>query len=504
MKRVLLLNPPADPPVSRDYYCGHFTKGRYYWPQLDLLVTSGILSGQFDVQVLDAVVERLAPDETLARIAALAPDAVVAVTAAVSWSGDMAFLSRLNGTAENAPSTREPRQNLGLQEQAGRFAAPMEGETPSSRFSDRSNEKRQLPILVSGDYARAEPAAVLAQNPAVGAVILDFTENDAGAFLAGERGAGLRNIYTRADRGAPRIEGSRVFRYPTPRHELFPLKRYYAPQSLHHPSVPLLTDFGCPFTCDFCFMERVKHRLRDMDNVTEELVKLRELGIRELYPSDQSFGSHAAHAREVCEAIREVGRGRFTWAASMRVDAADPGLLQTMREAGCHTLLFGVETPSQEVLDAHRKRTTVDGIQAAFALARGMGFRRLAHFIIGLTGEDEASLGRLVEFAIALDPDIAAFNVAAPAWNTSFGDHVRDEHWQLGEGVEIAGPDAAPVWEQPGLPIQTILRMRDEAVRRFYMRPGYVVKQLTRVRSTYQLRTLFREGIGMLTRRLKI
>ena len=458
MKRVLLLNPPADPPVSRDYYCGHFTKGRYDWPPLDLLVMSGVLSGPFEVHVLDAVVEKLNPDEAHARIDALRPDAVVALTAAVSWTSDMAFLARLT-------------------------------------------EESPTPLLISGDYARAEPEAVLAQQPFIEAVILDFTENDASAFLAGERGPGLRNLYTRAHSGAPEINGSRTFRYPTPRHELFPLKRYRMPQSLHHPAVPMLTDFGCPFACDFCFMERVKHRLRDMENGAEELAALRTLGIRELFLSDQSFGSHAAHAREVCQTLRAVGRGRFTWAASMRVDAARPDLLQLMREAGCHTLMLGVETATQEVLDDHRKGTTTDQIRCAFAVARSMGFRTLAHFMIGLTGEDEESLERLVEFAIALDPDIASFNIAAPAWNTSFGDRVRGEGWRRAEGVEIAGSAAAPVWEQPGLPVDTIVRLRDEAVRRFYMRPGYILKQLARVRSTYQLRTLFREGIGMLGNR---
>jgi radical SAM superfamily enzyme YgiQ (UPF0313 family) len=460
MKRVLLLNPPADPPVARDYYCGHFTKGRYYWPPLDLLVMSGILSGQFEVQVLDAVVERLAPDEARARIAALSPDAVLALTAAVSWSDDMAFLSRLQA-------------------------------------------ERPLPMLISGDYARAEPEAVLAHGAGIEGVLLDFTENDAGAFLAGERGPGLRHVYTRADSGAPRFEGAGVFRYPTPRHKLFPLKRYAMPLSLHHPAVPILTDFGCPFACDFCFMERVQHKLRDVDSVVAELVTLRELGIRELFLADQSFGSHGAHAREVCRVIREVGRGRFTWTASMRADAADPDLLQALRKAGCHTLMLGVETPSQEVLDAHRKRMTTEQVREAFALARSAGFRTLAHFILGLTGENEASLERLVEFAIALDPDVASFNVAAPVWNTSFGDRVREKGWLLAGGVEIAGPGAAPVWEQPELPVRTVLRLRDEAVRRFYMRPGYIMKQLTRVRSTYQLRTLFREGLGMLRNRLQ-
>ena len=87
----------------------------------------------------------------------------------------------------------------------------------------------------------------------------------------------------------------------------------------------------------------------------------------------------------------------------------DP-LERAMRRAGCHTLMFGVETPTAAVLDSHHKGTTPARVREAFGLARRLKFRTLAHFIVGLEGEDEDSLARLVDFAIELDPDIASFN----------------------------------------------------------------------------------------------
>ncbi len=459
MKRVLLLNPPSDPPVSRDYYCGHFTKGRYYWPQLDLLIISGMLAREFQVSVADAVVESLDAEAAQSHVEAANPDAVVAVVAAVSWSSDMEFLSNLKA-------------------------------------------RLNIPVIVSGDYPRAEPRAVLEGNSCIDAIMLDFTENDLCVLLKDGPASGLRNLYTRSDSGEPSHEGSGNFSYPVPLHELFNLKRYFMPQSLRHPAATILTDFGCPFACDFCFMERVKHRLRDINNVTEELAHLHESGIRELFLADQSFGSRREHALKVCGAIHEVGKGRFSWTASMRVDAVDGDLLRAMREAGCHTLMFGVETPSQEVLDAHRKQATTGQVEEAFVMAKRMGFRTLAHFILGLTGEDEGSLKRLIDFAVKLDPDIASFNVAAPAWNTSFGERVRGKHWLLGKGVEIAAPDGSPVWEHPRLSRESLLRLRDEAISRFYKRPSYILRQLARVRSSYQLRVLFREGMSILNNRI--
>ena len=97
MKRVLLLNPPASPPVMRDYYCGHVAKGRYCWPPVDLLALSGSLAQRFDVSVLDAIAENLTEREALNRLSQLRPDAVISLAAAISWTPDMRFLAEAHG-----------------------------------------------------------------------------------------------------------------------------------------------------------------------------------------------------------------------------------------------------------------------------------------------------------------------------------------------------------------------------------------------------------------------
>lgn len=453
--KVLLLNPPSPEPVSRDYYCGHIAKGRSCWPALDLVVLSGALHAEFDVQVLDAVAEGLGAPQALDRIRAFAPEAVVAVVAAVSWSNDMAFLSAVKA-------------------QGG------------------------ARIAVSGDYPLAKPLEALAGSPCLDAVILDFTECELPAYLAG-RGAGpWKNLVTRADPRVLPVVRTAGYRLAVPRHDLFPLRRYHLPTIRHHPFALLATDYGCAYRCRFCFLERVRHKNRDIDNVAEELEFIRGLGIRELVLEDASFGSDRAHAEQVCRVIRDVGGGRFTWVASMRVDAMEETLLRAMKAAGAHRILIGVETPNDAVLERFHKGTSRAQILAAFALARRVGLRTLAHFIVGLAGEDRESLDALIAFSVRLRPDIASFNVAAPAWNTSFRDEVVREHRLRHGGVEIAAVGAYPAWESAQLPAAEVWRMRNLALRRFYLRPSYLLGRMAAVRSGYECRTLLREGASMI------
>jgi len=61
--KVLLLNPPGDKLYLRDEYCSAVSKADYYWPPIDLLVLSGILSDKYEVEVIDAIVEKLSPEK---------------------------------------------------------------------------------------------------------------------------------------------------------------------------------------------------------------------------------------------------------------------------------------------------------------------------------------------------------------------------------------------------------------------------------------------------------
>jgi len=53
----------GDQLYARDKYCTSVSKAVYYWPQVDLILLSGILKNNFDIFVIDAIVEKFDEDK---------------------------------------------------------------------------------------------------------------------------------------------------------------------------------------------------------------------------------------------------------------------------------------------------------------------------------------------------------------------------------------------------------------------------------------------------------
>ncbi|MEE9197578.1 MAG: hypothetical protein V3U45_05500 [bacterium] len=85
---VLLLNPPGNQRIMRDYFCSKVSKASYYYHPVDLLFLSGWLGDHYHVRVLDSVVQGLSPRATVAYVKSLRPAAVVALTSAPSFVED--------------------------------------------------------------------------------------------------------------------------------------------------------------------------------------------------------------------------------------------------------------------------------------------------------------------------------------------------------------------------------------------------------------------------------
>jgi radical SAM superfamily enzyme YgiQ (UPF0313 family) len=451
---VLFLNPPGATRVIRDTFCGMPAKGRYLWPNLDLLVLSGFVDeSAFELVVIDAMVEEMSSAETLRRATECRPKLVVSATSAITWTADMEFLSQLKA---------------------------------------RTNAT----ILVTGDYPTGAPEAALRDHADLDGVILDYSDCDLLTVATSGPEAGLRNIFTRLD-AAPTKAPGRKFDMPVPRHELFPLHRYHLPQGMYHPVTLLATDFGCAYSCSFCVCERFSYKRRTLDNLSAELDKIRSLGIREFRIMDVIFGTVKSHALAVCDALASFDPP-FSWSCEMRCDAIDEELLVRMKQVGCHTIMMGVESASDEILEKHRKGIKRADVERAFALARKVGLRTVGYFIIGLPGDTYETIDRTIQFAIDLDPDFASFSAATPTWNTSMRDEIVENGWLTASGVETVAKDFDPLWKPPVVSREDLTRLRGQAMRRFYLRPGFIVRHLRSIRTRYQLSNFVRESVGML------
>jgi len=456
--RILLLNPPSERVVIRDYFCSKTTKSNYLFQPVDLVVLSGWLADDHELSVLDCVAERTTAAEAAARISKLQLDVVVALVGSVSWEEDRVFLRALAARGQR--------------------------------------------VIAIGDVLHEAPADRLAEESWLEAILDDFACDSLSRYLAGER-EGLAGMSVRdADDGVVTLPASREkhYRMPRPRHELFPSRGYHFSFARREPFATLLTDYGCPYPCSFCVIATLPFRTRPVEDVLEELDHLRERGVHELFFMDQTFGVQRERALELCAAFAE--RGDLSWTAYTRPDLADEELLGAMRTAGCHTIMMGVESADDELLALYRKGYRASEVSAAFGCARALGLRTVGTFIIGLPEETEDSLRATLELAIALDMDFLSLNVAVPRFGTPF----------RARAIELGLADATDlVMDQGGadafLPTRTMdrvrmLELKKRMVRRFYLRPGYLLRRLAAVRSWHELKGQLREGVALLSRNI--
>ena len=183
---------------------------------------------------------------------------------------------------------------------------------------------------------------------------------------------------------------------PFPARHLLPLGRYRA---LKMP-VSMTTSRGCPFKCIFCVgrkMVGAKVRYRSPENVVDELEYLSTLNFHQINIADDVFTASKRHCLAVCNEIMRRNI-RTKWSAFARVDTVSREVLDKMKEAGCTTLSFGVETGNRDILKTIKKGITLEQVVAAVKMCKDSGITPHTSFILGLPGETPETLKETVDF----------------------------------------------------------------------------------------------------------
>lgn len=455
--RVLLLNPPGERIYIRDYFCSKTTKSNYLYQPIDLVMMSGTLASEHDVQVMDCIAEGLSAEAAHQRIARWDPQVIISLVGSVSWEEDRIFLAD-----EHARGRR---------------------------------------ILASGDILREDSVTRLAEEPWLEAAIMAFATADPIHYLRGDV-ANIEDMTLRGPDGQPRrhnpVPQRGSYSLPMPRHDLFPTRGYRFSFARRPGFATLLTDWGCPYPCTFCVMGTLGFKTRAVDAVLEEIDALRAAGRRELFFLDQTFGVVKDRGLALCDAL--AARGDLSWTAYTRPDVATDAMLEAMKRGGCHTVIMGVESPDDAQLRAYRKGYTTDVVREAFRRARRHRLRTVGTFVIGHPDEGPDTLERTLRYAIELDMDYMSLNMAVPRFGTPFRREI------LAAGLASAGD---LVMDQGGadafldtrhLDRAAMLRAKQRMIRRFYLRPRYLARRLSGVGSLYELRAQVREGLALLRR----
>ncbi|MEI7435379.1 MAG: B12-binding domain-containing radical SAM protein [bacterium] len=447
--KVLLHNPPGKNLYIRDYFCSKVSQADNLPHPIDLVMLSGILNHEHEISMLDAIAKPETPEHVLEKVRSIAPDVIVMLVGSVSLREDLEWLVRLKA------------------------------EFPA------------IKVIGIGDVFRENGDRYLRENPALDAVLLDFTTDDLVWYLRGDL-AQVPNMIVRLPDGGiaggtpAMVKGS--FEVPVPRHDLF--LPYHYRHSLIRGSrfATTLTDYGCPYPCTFCLMHELGYKWRPAENVMEELRYLKQLGVSEVFFYSQTFGAQKAAAHELCEAMIREQLG-FGWVCFSRVDVATPEFLDLMKKAGCHGIIFGIESGSNEILRRYRKQYTVEQILETTDHCRCIGIETTGTFILGLPHEDETTMRDTIRLLKRVKLDYAGINVAVPRVGTALRDEAIAENL-VGEDHKIMDQSGTTIsMPTKHLTIEQVAQYRRQAIRTFYFRPGYVVRRLMKTRPVDLLKT---------------
>jgi anaerobic magnesium-protoporphyrin IX monomethyl ester cyclase len=208
-------------------------------------------------------------------------------------------------------------------------------------------------------------------------------------------------------------------RWPFPDRESLPLE-FIESMPLDVPAVlsmerftTMQTSRGCPWPCVFCdipMFNEGKWRARSPQHVVEEFKHLQAQGYGCVYFVDDHFLLQPKRIQAICNGIQDAGV-TIQWGCEGRVDSVAQHLFPAMAKAHCRTIMFGVESGSQKVLDRLQKDQTLAEVETAVINAKQAGVE-IVHgfFVVGNPDETVEDMRATFTFASKLPLDTFAFN----------------------------------------------------------------------------------------------
>lgn len=447
--RTLLVNPP---PIEGERF---IREGRCMqsvnswaaiWPPLTLGILASLARARGDVDLFDGNVEDgYDLDRTVERAVAFEPDVIVVNTSFPSIEGDAACAAALKAACPEAT------------------------------------------IVGFGVFFTLLDQKALEACPAFDVGITGEPERTFEEFLdhlaRGEDPEGLAGLMTRKGGGV--VSGpTRAFvedldTLPFAARDLFRNEGYTLPHN-GRPFTLVNVSRGCPYPCIYCIAPVYygpRIRRHSLDYVLREIEHCqREHGLdqflfwEEIFTLDREFGV------ALCDAIVERG-WKISWATTTRADRVDLEILRKMKAAGCDLLGLGIESGVQEILDAAKKRETVADLEQAVVLCRHVGLRTMGHFIFGLPGETEETVRRTIDFGLRLGLDYMQCYAAVPYPKTELGKLARASGWLRSDRWMDFDFGGRSIMDTGSLPPEKVDAAREELFRRFYLRPGTMLRQ---------------------------
>ena len=320
----------------------------------------------------------------------------------------------------------------------------------------------------------------------------------------------IKGIIFKNDNGeiiknSPRENIKNLDDLPLPARDLFPMERY-VPLPNQYKKLPLTNMVvirGCPYFCSFCDQAGTGARRRSPQKVIEEIKDCVErFGIKEISFWDDTMSYHKKWMKEFLELLIKENLD-LVWSCYAAVNTVDKEILKLMRRAGCWNIFYGYETAIDELaenIQTNRKNKNFERMKQVAKWTKEVGIEVRGSFLIGLPGETPELAKQTVQNAIELDPDYAQFTLVCPYPGTKLAKEIEQGKWGKFITRDL---EEYQCWNVTWLPDgyknpKELKDMERYAFRKFYLRPGYILKRILKIRTIEDIKRYLKGGTALI------
>lgn len=218
---------------------------------------------------------------------------------------------------------------------------------------------------------------------------------------------------------------------PFPAWDLVDVERYRKTWTDAHGRLSwnVVTSRGCPYRCNWCAKPifGTRYAQRSPVSVAEELQELL-MSVRpdHIWFADDIFGLTPEWIEDFS---REVAarRARIPFMMQSRVNLMKPRVVEALANAGAEEVWLGVESGSQNILDAMDKGAKIDQVRLATANLKQAGIRVGWFIQLGYPGEGWTEIKQTRDLLREERPDDVGVSVSYPLPGTGFYEIVKAE-----------------------------------------------------------------------------